>query len=246
MKVITFNLRYCDDADGHEISARAPRLKKILSKYDADIMGFQEVVPEWFENIERDYSEEYGIFNFYRAKTNLEGNTILWKKDKFELLDKGQFWLSDTPDVESKGWDERFHCFRIVIWAKMRELASGKEFIFANTHYGFGDKGQTDSADLIHKRLKDFELPIILIGDFNMKPDSAGYGQITKYYIDVNEMTARDTATTFHGYGRCNGEHIDYCFITEDIIPEDSILITDTVDEKYPSDHYGILSKIKF
>ena len=63
LKVITFNIRCCDDPDGHSIPERAPRLSQTTAPYDADIIGFQEYRPAWEEWINKYFSEEYEIFN---------------------------------------------------------------------------------------------------------------------------------------------------------------------------------------
>ena len=115
-KVVSFNIRHCDDKDGNSVSERAPRLSRIVLPYDADVIGFQEYSEAWVEYINKDFSDEYEIFNKWRAKSNHESAPILWKKNKFKCIDKGFFWLSDTPEKESRGWDERFNCYRICQW----------------------------------------------------------------------------------------------------------------------------------
>ena len=81
----------------------------------------------------------------------MESSPILWKKDKFELLDKGNFWLSDTPEVESRGWDELYNCWRMCEYVILKHIESGKIFTHMNTHYGFGDNGQVKSSKLIYE-----------------------------------------------------------------------------------------------
>ena len=87
----------------------------------------------------------------------------------------------------------------------------------------------------------------VVTGDFNMTPDKPAYKKMTEYFSDGNALTAKSLADTYHGYGKASGgEHIDYCFVTPDgVLPESSVLITDTVDGKYPSDHYGIVTTLK-
>ena len=65
LKVISFNIRYCDDKDGHSISERAPRLRKVVEKYDADIIGFQEFTVPWEKEIEK-FFPEYDMYMLYR------------------------------------------------------------------------------------------------------------------------------------------------------------------------------------
>lgn len=248
LKVISFNIRYCDDPDGNSIAERAPRLKAVLDPLDADIIGFQESSALWEPFLEKDYGDKYEIFLVHRASKDSEAVPVMWKKDRFDCIDKGFFWLSDTPDVESRGWDERFNCYRICLWCILKEKASGEEFFFMNTHFGFGDKGQSDSANLIASRRNAItKLPTAITGDFNMTPDMAGYRAMTSHFDDVNTLTVKDMTTTYHGYdpAKIDDQHIDYCFISKDVTPISYTHLKDTVDGKYPSDHFGLLVNLK-
>ena len=248
LKVISFNIRCADDKNGHSIAERAPRLASVTLPLDADLIGFQEYVPKWEELIGKYYGDRYEIFNKYRSESNPESAPILWKKDSFELIDKGCFWLSDTPEVESRGWDERYNCYRICEYVILKPKNGEPPFTFMNTHFGFGDGCQTKSARLIYdysRRISDY--PTFVTGDFNMKPDSAGYAEMTKYFTDVNAHTARSEAQTFHGYcpERHLDGHIDYCFTSGSVKPASWELIDGRIEGKYPSDHYGLFIKLE-
>ncbi len=247
LKVISFNIRNADDENGHSIAERAPRLANVTSSYDADVIGFQEYIPAWDEFVQKYYLENYDMFLKYRAERDLEGCPILWKKDKFECLKTGYFWLSDTPEVESRGWDEIYNCYRICEYVILKEKSSKKTFTFINTHFGFGDKCQVDSAKLIYeysKKISDYKT--FIVGDFNMTPESAGYAEMVKYFRDVNTCTVNDLTTTYHGYkpDEITDAHIDFCFIDENIKPINQKLMTETFDGKYPSDHYGVFVEL--
>ncbi len=240
LKIISFNIRCCDDKDGNSIKERAPRLAEITKPYDADIIGFQEYTVPWEEQIAKFYPE-YEMFSKYRSVQELEAAPILWKRDKFECLDTGYFWLSSTPEVESRGWDELYNCWRMCEYVILKHIESGKVFTYMNTHYGFGDKGQVDSSNLIYEYSKKISNnPTFITGDFNMRPESLGYAEMIKHFTDVNAVTVNDRRTTYHGYGRVNDEHIDYCFIDDKIKPLSLKLIDETIDGKYPTDHYGL------
>ena len=248
LKVISFNIRCANDPDGHSIPERAPRLAKVTSPFDADIIGFQEYKPAWEKLIDEIYGDEYYIFNKYRCADKPESAPILWKKDKFKLLGKGYFWLSDTPEEESKGWDERYNCKRMCEYVILEPKDGSSPFTVMNTHFGFGDSCQTNSARLIYEYSKKIsEFPTFVTGDFNMRPDSVGYEEITKYFTDVNAVTVKDKRNTFHGYvpQKHLDEHIDYCFVDKSVKPVSWELIDETVDGKFPSDHYGIFIRLE-
>lgn len=249
LKVISFNIRCMDDKDGHSVKERAPRLRKVIEPYAPDVMGFQEYTPLWESHIEEQFGEECGMFNKYRATTGwIESAPILWRKDKFELVQSGYFWLSDTPEVESRGWDSLPHN-RMCEYVVLSEKESGEKFLFMNTHFGFGDECQVKSARLICEYAKKLSnLPTFITGDFNMRPSSQGYAAITEYFTDVNALTARDERSTYHGYDLSvsRDEHIDYCFVDDKIKPLSQTIIDTLVDGKFPSDHFGIYSEIEF
>lgn len=244
INVVSFNLRYRDDTNGNSIAERAPRLRKILPQYNADILCFQEISKPWQPHLENDYGAGYDMYLQYRNETvDIEAIAILWKKDKFECLNRGCFWLSDTPEVESRGWDEIYNCFRICTYVILKEKETEKAFVVMNTHFGFGNKGQIDSCNLIYAYSKKLSnLPTFVAGDFNMTPTSPAYATMTQLFRDVNTYTANDLRPTWHGYKPeiIDPQHIDYCFIDEKITPIGQIMIADTVEGKFPSDHFGL------
>ena len=244
MKVVSFNIRSASDPNGHSFDERAPRMKKVIDRIDPDLIGFQEVVPGWMKHIPEDYGKKYEIFHKYRCETfDIEGCTILWKKDLFECIEKGYFWLSDTPNIVSRGWDV-IGCHRMVIWAKLREKKSGVEFHFFNTHYGFSDACQMKSAKLILDHFGPMKVRTFFItGDFNMFNHSPAYKYMSRTLRNMNELLENDLSPTFHGY--CPERHqetpIDFCFITPKTVePTGYKRITDTFDGKFPSDHFGL------
>ena len=245
LRVISFNIRCCDDWYGNSIAERAPRLAQVTKRYMPDIMGFQEYRPDWMPHLLEHYGEEFEIYLKHRCEIDKEAVPILWRKDKFECLKQGYFWFSDTPEVESKGWDELYDCYRICTYVILREKQTGKELAFFSTHFGFGDAGQVRSAKLLKEYSnKISDLPTIVVGDFNMAPDSPGHQEMEKHFADVNTVTVNDLGTTFHNYTpeTIETEHIDYCFVSPEIKALDQQIIRDRVDGMFPSDHFGLFA----
>lgn len=248
LKMISFNILCVDAPNGNEVyslPARAPRVRAVVAPRDPDLIGFQEATPAWLELLSRDYGGEYEIYNVYRGAASHESTPIAWKRDKFTCLDKGNFWFSDTPEVESRGWDELYDCPRIFTWARLRENASGREFCFINTHFGFGDGCQTQSARLLMDFAQRMGCPCVMTGDFNMEIDSAGYRELTRDFTDVNMATVDDRLHTFHGFDpEKYGEHIDYCFATKDVRPVSFAVLRELVEGNYPSDHHALFAQL--
>ncbi len=247
IKLITFNIK-CGGSGIYSIDHRAPLLKTVLDKYDADIIGFQEATPKWMEYLEKDLGEEYELFNKYRAVFNPESTPIAWRKSRFECLDKGYFWLSDTPDVESGGWDT-WGCYRICMWVKLFDKQEGKTMTFFNTHYGFGDENQIKSGKLILDHFKALKVDCgFLTGDLNTTHLRPGHKLLAEHLIDANMATVNDLRHTCHGYNpdRKTGAPIDFCFVTpETVVPLTAKRIDDLVNGEFPSDHYGFYFELE-
>ncbi|MBQ7935869.1 MAG: endonuclease/exonuclease/phosphatase family protein [Clostridia bacterium] len=243
--IISQNIRCANDPDGHSIAERAPRIKALMEKYDADTVGFQEIKPVWLDVLNEAFSDTYEVFNQYRSTTGKpEGPALIWKKEKFECLEKGSFWLSDTPEEESQGWDTMGYP-RNAVWAKLKDRETGRVLVHISTHFGFGDEGQVASAKVILSKIKDFGCPAVVTGDFNLRQTAPGYAAITEGLTDVNMATVKDLRTTFHAYGKKDDALIDYIFVTDSVQPLTYQRLTETYDGKFPSDHYGILGELE-
>ena len=247
IKIISFNIRCADDENGNSIAERAPRLAKIIGKYAPDVIGFQEFTPPWTEHVEQYFGADYVIFNQYRTDTGwIESSPLLWKKDKFDCIKRGCFWLSNTPEKMSGGWDDFGHN-RICLYALLQDKKDGRIFACFNTHLGFGEENQIKSVRLICRYMESLSAyPTFISGDFNMLPTSAPYAEMVKYFADVNELTVQDRRSTYHGYDLNNAynEHIDYFFIDHKIQPISFKILDELIDGKFPSDHYGIYTEL--
>ena len=244
MKVVSFNIRCTNDPDGHSVEERAPRLGAIISEYAPDIIGFQEYRPlwePWWGCVVNDDYEEIKV-----DRGDGEGLVLLWRKEKYQALDKGCFWFAENPEIPSTDWDEKYHKARICAYVVLQDKKTGTIFTYMNTHYGFGDECQLKSSRLLYEKYRQLGNALTIItGDFNMKPDSQGYKMMTEYFTDVNAVTDRLSTPTFHNYGRSPGRIIDYCFISNKVVPVSYEVITKTFEGKYPSDHYGICVKLE-
>ncbi len=260
IKILSFNICCSGNREGHSLPERAPRVISVIDKYDPDLIGFQEVTPRWIELLGQYFEDKgYEVFNKYRGENDRESTPMLWKKDRFECLDKGYFWLSDTPEVESRGWDTLNHP-RICMWAKLKDLTTGQVFVYANTHFGFSDLCHSESAHLVLDRVSSHNTDSVFVtADYNFYKDSVGYKEMTKLFVDVTAVTTGDKSATFHNYdpanaltddelktsGKTYGGHIDFCFANPNgIIPISGKVYRDHFDGKFPSDHNPVLFEL--
>jgi len=246
MKVMSFNTRNKNDAGGHSIEERAPRILQIINQEDPDLLGLQEYGVRMKGHIEKVLLEKYEMLE---KTTNVNiSSPVLWKKDRFRCVDKGWFWLSPTPDTPSVSWDDRYQEERICTWVILKDKQTEKSFVYMNTHLGIGTECLQRSPEMIHTYSKKFfDLPIIITGDFNMRPDSVGYTVMMKCFTDANAVMAKDPHPTYHSYYAIPEERmglIDYCFIKGKIRPDGYKTLAITVDGKFPSDHHAIMAAV--
>jgi endonuclease/exonuclease/phosphatase family metal-dependent hydrolase len=186
LRVVTYNIRYDNPGDGPNIWAnRKAAMAEYLKSTKADLIGLQEVLPQ-----QRDYLAgeltDFAVYSVGRDDGEKgEATPILYRTDRFELLDKGSFWLSTTPDNPgSKSWDSSLP--RVASWVKLKDKTSGRSLLFANTHFDHrGSQARLESARLLISRLADLAgtgektLPVLLSGDFNCTAKQAPYAALT-------------------------------------------------------------------
>lgn len=150
-----------------------------------------------------------------------EHSAIFYRTDKFDLLKKGDFWLSETPDTASIGWDAVLP--RICSWGHFKCKDSGFEFLFFNLHMDhIGKKARVESAFLVQEKMKELgaNLPAILTGDFNVDQTHSSYKALTEKGVLVDSYETADfryaTNGTFNSFDPNNftESRIDHVFIS--------------------------------
>lgn len=233
----TFNIRLQNPGDekvGYGWSVRRDRVANYIKKNHIDVVGMQEVLHAQLEDLLARLPEyDYVGVGRTDGKTKGEYSPVFFLKEKFEVLEKGNFWLSETPDVPgSVGWDAALE--RIASYAKLRDKATGKVFMAVNTHFDHvGVKARRESAKLIMRKIQEIvgNRPAVVTGDFNVSEDDEAYTtMITKQMVnghvfqlyDSYHMTPNHTGTTYTYHAFCEipplkCEKIDFIFITPTI-----------------------------
>ncbi len=184
MKVMTFNVlcSFCKPSEYGPWKERLTYVADLLHRHDPDLVGLQELATakevEQFKEILPTHEA------VYYSKGNLvyPDATILYRRDRFELMESGAYWLSRTPDRPlSKGWKKGLQVPRLVVWATLKHRPDGRRVFFVNTHFDANRPNQRHSAPLLLKRTaqRAADLPIIVVGDFNAKPESKAYEILT-------------------------------------------------------------------
>ncbi len=248
MKVMTFNI-LCGDRAGRKVETRHPFVADLIKKESPDSIGVQEATPEWMDYL-KEKLDEYAYVGVGRddGKNDGEYSAVFYKKDKFELLESDNFWLSDTPDVPGKGWDAV--CIRICSWALLREKATGKKYVHLNTHLDhIGTEARQKGMEMIFAKAESISAPTVVTGDFNFYEDSDFYKGLvsgkmrdTKHIADVT-----DSGDTFHGYGVSNDTGvIDFILVSPEFKVKEYKIIRDKYNDDYPSDHFPVKAIIEF
>lgn len=225
----TFNIRLDTPVDSlNRWGYRMERAAQFIKDAQLDVVGTQEVLHSQFEDLKRMLPEFEGV-GVARddGKTKGEYSSVFYRKDVFDALDSGTFWLSEYPDsVGLKGWDAA--CVRIATWAKLQHKETGKIVMAVNTHFDHvGVEARKQSALLIIRKIKEIvgDRAAVLTGDFNVTDQSDAYQTIT-----TNEFVLKDAHKiaekvsgvnyTFHNFTRQPLEKrskIDFIFVTPHI-----------------------------
>lgn len=259
INVMTFNIRYDNPEDGeNNWKYRKDRVANTVYFYDVDILGTQEVLYNQLEDLKKALLE-YDVVGVGREDGKKKGEySALWyRKERFSLLDSGNFWLSETPEtVGSKGWDAA--CERIASWAKLKDISSGQDYFVLNTHLDHvGVVARREGIRLILDRIQELSngLPVIVTGDFNSEPDSEVVKQITdtnnsKSLIDTRSIAPiiYGPSWSFHDFGEIPYEKrplIDYIFIRNGLSVLRYGVLAGVEDGVFVSDHTPVFVTLK-
>lgn len=256
IKILSQNL-HCANGDGGTVEQRKSRFTALVEEYSPDLIGTQEVTSDWLSHIRRlDGYRAIGDSRDGRNARTGEWNAILYKMDRFVLLDSGTFWLTDTPDEVGK--IEGAECRRICTWAEFFDRYTGENVIMANTHLDHTTNDiRVVQAQYLTEHLKEIigdriDYTVYLTGDFNFTNQSTAYGELIKSgFADSRVIVSEDIAPmkgTFHAYrdGETTSE-IDFCFVMNagealeyDIITKKYASLGES-EPGFVSDHYGVL-----
>ncbi|MCG2460842.1 endonuclease/exonuclease/phosphatase family protein [Flavobacteriaceae bacterium F89] len=237
LRVATYNLRYDNPGDSlNNWQYRKNTVAKLIRFHDFDIFGTQEGLKH-----QLDYLEEqmpgYTYIGVGRddGKEAGEYTAIFYKKAQFELLDKGNFWLSEDTTKPNKGWDAALP--RICSWGKFKEKSSGLIFFFFNTHFDhIGTIARKESSKLILRKIEEIagNNPTLLTGDFNVDQQSPSYDVLenSDYLSDAYDTAglrygADGTFNRFKVNSRTESR-IDHIFTTKDFEVVKHAILTDT------------------
>lgn len=255
-KVMSYNIRYDNPNDGENSWVnRKELLCSQLAFYEPDVFGIQEALPNQVQDISNALPK-YTFVGIARDGIGKgESSNIFFKKDKFKLLEQNTFWLSETPEIISKGWDAALN--RICTYALLKENKTKQIFWIFNTHLDHqGEIARTKGIALILYKIKMLNTqnyPIIFMGDFNSEPTEERIINLKKLMIDSQEISEENPfgpSGTFNAFKHNEPvlKKIDYIFLSKEnhFKVKKYAVLSDSKDLKYPSDHLPVYVEIRF
>ena len=250
LKVMTYNIRLDVASDGENAWAnRKDFLISQINFYEPTIFGVQEARPNQMLDINSNLNT-YSFIGQGRDGKNIgEYSAIFYDSTKVSFTNERTFWLSETPEKISKGWDAAYP--RICTYGLMSVLNSDEKIWVFNTHLDhIGNEAQLNGIKLIEAEIKKVNTnnyPVLIMGDFNVTPESELISNLKINFNDAKELAG---ANAFGQQGTFNGfkfqdsikKRIDYIFISKkaNINLKKYGVLTDSKDLKYPSDHFPV------
>ncbi|MGS2725275.1 endonuclease/exonuclease/phosphatase family protein [Psychroserpens sp. BH13MA-6] len=253
-KIMSYNIKLDYPKKGENSwTNRKNFLTNQIKFHEPDVLGVQEAMPNQMTDLDS-LLVTYSFVGVGRDDGNDEGeySALFYKTEKFEIVTSGTFWLSETPELVSMGWDAV--CHRICTYALLKDRKTNKRFWVFNTHFDHvGTEARKESAQLILEKINAMnnqDDPIILTGDFNMEPTHESINSLKNKLHDSKEIAT----IQFGPEGTFNGFHfdqpvsrrIDYIFVSDDVTVDKYAVLSDNWNLKYPSDHFPVIVALKF
>lgn len=254
LKLMTYNIRLDVTSDGENAwPNRKEYWASQLKFYAPDVFGIQEALPNQVTDIVG-LLPKYNSVGMGRDGIGKgESSNIFYKKDRFEVLQQNTFWLSETPDKISKGWDAALN--RVCTYALLKDTKSKQTFWVFNTHLDhIGELARTNSIQLILSKIKELNTknyPVFFMGDFNSEPTEERIINLKKKMDDSHEISAEKPfgpSGTFNAFRHHEAvvKRIDYIFLSQNapFKVRKYAVLSDSKDLKYPSDHLPVYIEV--
>ena len=205
------------------------------------------------ENQKRQYSFFKNFLSGYDSVATYRDSSIFseclpvfFRADMYELVDTQTFWLSDTPEKMSNTWGAEH--FRICTFVILKNKNTGKEFIVANVHLDYKSQDiRIKSIRLIYERLSKFNLPTIVMGDFNFTPKSKASALAKKHFVDIGQGFRDENEGTFNNFeNEYRNKKLDYMLqIPGSFTVNKYKVIEKKYNNHFASDHFPVYAEIE-
>lgn len=256
LEVMTYNIRLDVAVDGENAwPLRKELLTSQIQFYEPDIFGVQEAKPNQVVDISTLLPKYHQVGMGRDGEGKGESSNIFYKKNRFILKESNTFWLSETPNIISKGWDAAFN--RVCTYALFKDKKAKKNIWVFNTHLDHvGEVARTKGIELILSKIAELntqKYPVIFMGDFNSEPGIERIISLKKQMDDsrdISEEKPFGPSGTFNGFKHYEPVTllIDYIFLSKNskLKVEKYAILSDSKELKYPSDHLPVYVKLSY
>lgn len=230
---------------------RFPKMKKLIRKNLADIIGLQEVTKHQLDDLKKIFPSHYQFYGKRRSKDiHAEYNPLVINMERYVVIKSDTFWLSSTPNVIRKAEEWEADCYRIATWAIVKCKKNKKDILVVNTHFDhISEKARYESAKLLVEFIQNQQIKnIILMGDLNAGKDEKFYRVLSDELID----SVLSSEYHIGPFKTCTGvdfkhhivwdemTEIDYIFVSKSVVVYETNILTDRIEGRYPSDHFPV------
>lgn len=252
LNVLSYNIRYNNPRDSvNAWPNRKEWVSSLVKFYDTDILCIQEGLADQVDYLKS--ATGFAVEGVGRDDGQRAGEfvAIYYNPSRFVKRVSGHFWLSETPDVPSKGWDAAI--VRLCSWVRLYDKVRKQEFYVFNTHYDhMGTVARFRSSELIQKQILLIagDFPVILTGDLNVTPETEAVAVIKTFLSDAREVSqepAYGPEGSFNGFNFTAPlkQRIDYIFTSKQFKVLKYGILSDSKDQRYPSDHLPVLARVR-
>ncbi|SMO53034.1 endonuclease/exonuclease/phosphatase family protein [Gracilimonas mengyeensis] len=246
----TYNIRVSMQSDGGDYwEFRRQRVANQLARLTLDIFGTQEGLEEQIRYLDQKFPD-FSYVGVGRDDGEISGEytAIFYDDTRFNKEKSGTFWLSDTPDEVSTGWDAALP--RICTYVLLRDESNDQHLWVFNTHLDHqGEEARLESLKLIHQKIEQLntaDYPVILMGDLNALPDSEPISYLSEKMNDARSITQSEPEGplgTFNGFDISNplDRRIDYIFVSDEVQVDNYAVDHEISYSRTPSDHLPVI-----
>lgn len=255
---MTYNIRFDNLGDGlNAWPLRKDWVAKIIRDEKPDVVGLQEALRNQIDDLAKRL-DGFGWYGLGRddGKQGGEHAPLFYRQERFDLLDKGSLWLSETPDKPgSKGWDAALP--RVATWLKLKDKSTAREWLVCNVHFDHvGRKAKLNSAQFLLAKLPQLagSARVVLLGDFNVTPDSSVHRALTNQPAEAAAFRLHDAKkvtktahvgpdTTWNAFQEpAPGQQIDFIFVGPKIEVRGHRILEAREGNRFASDHYPVVA----
>jgi endonuclease/exonuclease/phosphatase family metal-dependent hydrolase len=251
--IATYNLRLNLARDGANAwPHRKEAVKALIRHHEFDIVGTQEGLPEQIDDLAAMAGFAHVGVGRDDGLRGGEHAAIFFRVARFKLEDHGDFWLSQTPEQPSMGWDARC-CKRIATWVRLLDRPSGQRFLVFNAHFDHeGLVARRESAHLMLRKIAEIagDLQVLFIGDLNSTPETPQVIALQAVMRDAYLVTITPPygpVGTFNDFklDAAMTDRIDYIFVGPRVQVLKYAVLSDSFGGRYPSDHHPVVARVQ-